>query len=333
MKLLYFSCHAILEYDELKLFEELGIDYFSLGSYVVPTNPVDPIRPALKHAPEEWLTNNAPDREAVPGSFVEKFDIIVIMHRPEWIVKNWPNIGHKRVIWRTIGQSTPKIEALLSKYRKKGMQVIRYSPREIMIEGNVGCDQVIRFYKDPKEFGHWVGAGNEVITIAQNMATRGEHCNYEAFRVLSQGFNAHVYGPKNEDSGELNGGFLTYDQMRQKLRDARAYIYTGTQPASYTLNFIEAFMTGVPIVALGPKHGNRLKIAGPMYEIGDIIKDGYNGYISDDLNYLREKIKDLTESVKLARRIGEMGRQTALEMFGKEFIKEQWRRFLYEHHK
>jgi hypothetical protein len=40
--------------------------------------------------------------------------------------------------------------------------------------------------------------------------------------------------------------------MRATLRRARAYLYTGTQPASYTLGLIEAMMTGVPVVSIGP---------------------------------------------------------------------------------
>jgi hypothetical protein len=42
--------------------------------------------------------------------------------------------------------------------------------------------------------------------------------------------------------------------MRDYLRRIRAYLYTGTQPASYTLGLIEAMMTGVPVVSIGPDH-------------------------------------------------------------------------------
>jgi glycosyltransferase involved in cell wall biosynthesis len=41
--------------------------------------------------------------------------------------------------------------------------------------------------------------------------------------------------------------------MRAYLRKIRAYVYTGTQPASYTLGLIEAMMTGVPVVSIGPE--------------------------------------------------------------------------------
>jgi len=47
MKILYLSCHSVLEFDEVKLFHELGHEVFSPGSYVEPLNPGDPMRPGI----------------------------------------------------------------------------------------------------------------------------------------------------------------------------------------------------------------------------------------------------------------------------------------------
>ncbi len=328
MKLLYISCHSILEYDELKLFEELGVDYFSLGSYIDPGAPVDPIRPALKHRPDSWFIRHAPLREELTEEFVESFDTIIVMHVPEWIIRNWKVIKNKRVIWRSIGQSTPKIEQMLSPFRHEGLEVVRYSPREQYIEGNMGFDAMIRFYKDPEEFNHWIGADNQVITFAQDMKHRGEYCNYETWLQATDGFRVKVFGPKNEELGEKNGGFCTYEKMKQIMRDNRSYFYTGTQPASYTLNFIESLMTGIPVIAIGPKYANSLDIAGDTYEIPEIITPGINGYWSDDMAELRNAIDRLSKDMALARRIGSAGRETAIKYFSKENVKFYWQKFL-----
>lgn len=250
------------------------------------------------------------------------------MHINEWIINNWEKIKHKRVIWRTIGQSTPKVEEKLSKMRQEGMQIVRYSKREAYIPNNLGCDMIIPFYKDDKEYNGWVGNSSEVITISQNMAHRAEHCNYEAFKYLAKGFNSKLYGTSNEASGELWGGFMTYDALKQKMRDARVFIYTGTQPACYTLALIEAMMTGIPVVAIGEMHGNSLNIAGKMYEVPDIIHSGVNGFVSDDLDFLRKVIDKLVSDKELASRIGYLGRQRAIELFGKENVKARWKAFL-----
>lgn len=328
MKVLYLSCHAILEYDELRLFEELNIDYFSLGSYVNPQMPVDPMRPPLNKKVDPELLAITPSRDHLPQEFIDKFDVIIVMHKKEWIIDNWPRIRHKTVIWRTIGQSTSDYERSLFTYRQDGLKIARYSKREANILDNIGCDAIIPFYKDPEEFKEWNGMNSEVITFAQNMKDRGEHCNYETFTKIASGFNAHVYGPKNENAGPYSGGLMTYDEMRQKMRDSRVYIYTGTQPASYTLNFIEAMMTGIPVVAIGPKLGNSLNIAGDTYEIPDIIQNGVNGFISDDIDTLRGYVEFLLQNRDAAKRIGRMGRDTAIELFGKENVKLAWSKFL-----
>lgn len=328
MKLLHLGCHAILEYDELKLLEEMGVDYFALGSYIKPTEPVDPIRPALKNLVDPELLAIAPMRENMPQEFIDRFDVIVVMHKKEWIIDNWPRLRHKTVVWRTIGQSTPEYERSLFSYRQDGLKVMRYSKREINIEGNIGCDGVVPFYKDPIEFGEWNGLNGEVISFAQNMKDRGEYCNYDVFTKIVDGYNAHVYGPKNENAGVLNGGFLSYNDLRQKMRDSRVYIYTGTQPACYTLNFIEAMMTGIPIVAIGPKFGNSLNIAGDLYEIPDIIRNTVNGFWSDDIPTLRKYIDFLLANKEAAERIGRAGRETAIKLFGKEVVKQKWNTFL-----
>lgn len=58
-----------------------------------------------------------------------------------------------------------------------------------------------------------------------------------------------MFGPGNEGAPE-SGGMLSYEQMKQKMRENRAFFYTGTRITSYTLGFIEAFMTGIPIVSV-----------------------------------------------------------------------------------
>jgi len=332
MKVLYISCHSILEYDELRILEDLGIDYFSLGSYVVPSNPADPIRPPLKSHPETWVVGNAPPRDDIPQEFINQFDTIIVMHVPEWITKNWDKFRGKRVIWRTIGQSTPAIEAVMAQYATRGLEIVRYSPREANLEPTAGCTKIIRFYKDPNEFGGWIGAGNEVITFAQDMKHRGEFCNYDAFVEMARGFNTKIYGPKNELSGELNGGLLAYSEMKQKMRDARVYVYTGTQPASYTLGFIEAMMTGIPIVAIGSGLATSLntqnKIHANLYEIPDIITNAVNGFVTDDIQTARKYIQALLDDPALAKRIGTMGRERAISLFGKDTIQLQWKELL-----
>jgi len=334
MKILYLSCHSILEYDELRLFEELGYDYFSIGAYINPQNPHDPKRPALKGEYHEHLASMTMvhNQNNLHPEQLDWADVVIVMHVPEWIENNWKvmKASGKRIIWRTIGQSISGVEERLSKYRSEGLEIVRYSPMESNIPGYIGEDAIIRFYKDPKEFLEWKGnnSTDEVITFAQSMRSRGSFCNFDTFEAVTTGLNAHVYGPNNEDAGDLNGGMVSYEDLQSKMRNSGVYFYTGTHPASYTLNFIEAWITGIPIVAIGNQLGNSREFNQMTYEVPSLLKNGLFGFCSDDPDQLRVFIDQLLKDQGLANMISKQARAEAIGLFGIDTIKKQWKAFL-----
>src|SRR5258708_24229037 len=126
---------------------------------------------------------------------------------------------------------------------------------------------------------------------------------------------------------------MPYEIMKGALRDNRCFVYGGTFPSPYTLAFIEPMMTGIPMVCIGQKLAEELpEIAQNdryhYYEIPEIIRNGQNGFISDNVNDLREAVHLLLEDEELAKRIGNEGRKTAIKFFGKFEIREQWKKFL-----
>jgi glycosyltransferase involved in cell wall biosynthesis len=253
----------------------------------------------------------------------------MVMHIPQWIERNWRKFEGKTVIWRTIGQSITEVELRLRPFRQEGLKIVRYSPMELNIPLYIGEDAFIRFYGDDDELKDWNGNNKSVITVAQSMRKRGLFCGYDIFKQATEGFQRKIYGPNNKDAGELDGGLLPYEQLKQVYRDNRVYFYTGTHPASYTLNFIEALMTGIPMVALGDGKGNMNYQLGNvmLYEIPKLLTDGVNCFISDDVQTLQKRIKMLMDDDGLAKEIGSKGRAKAIELFGKQKIKEQWIRF------
>lgn len=330
MKLLYLSCHSVLEYDELKLFKELGIDVFSHGVYSNPTTPADIKRPPLPGKFDHQLVylSYRFGKDNIPETFIKHFDAIMVQHIPSWVINNWERMKKKIVIWRSIGQSTLDTENVLSQARREGLKVVRYSPRERTIPGFIGEDAMIRFYKDPKEFGPYTGKIKRVFNITQSFKQRTDFCNYDAYDQATKGFPRAVAGSENQPLDDEWLGCVDYKTLRNALRASRVYFYTGTYPASYTLNFIEAWMTGIPIVALGPKLGSSpYELGQDTYEIPDLIDQGVNGYYSDDISELREKVKFLLNDLPACKMMGGAGRNKAITLFGKETIKKQWKDF------
>ena len=341
MRILYLSCHSILEYEEVLLLHELGYEVFSPGAYVEPANPGDstlrPDIPGLVYDPdimEQWhrICSAHPGEDGkdhLTKEFVDNFDCVIVMHLPRWITLNWNIMRHKRVIWRTIGQSIANTEAELRPMRGDGLEIVRYSPKEVNIPGFIGQDGLIRFYKDPEQYKDWNGQKERIITFAQHMRQRNTACNFTFFEEVTRPFERQLFGPGNKAVGDWATDKVPYEQLKQELRDNRVYFYTGTHPASYTLNFMEAWMTGIPVVAIGPKRGNANYFLGhDLYEIPDLIQNHLSGLVSDDLYELRGFISLLMENHQLARIIGEAGRKEAIRHFGKNMIKESWKKYL-----
>jgi glycosyltransferase involved in cell wall biosynthesis len=339
-RILYLSCHEILEHDELKLFQELGYGLFSPGAYVEPQNRGDgdlrPGIPGLVYNPDvvaqyHRIGAQFPGQDGkrhLTKEFIDNFDVIIVMHIPEWIELNWEAMKHKRVIWRTIGQSVASVEKRMAPYKAQGLQVVRYSPREVRIPHFAGMDALIRFYKDPAIYQGWTGGVPQVITFAQSMQQRGTHCNYALFEQVTRPFQRKLFGPENHQPGFGMGKISWAEQIRE-LQRSRAYLYTGTHPASYTLNFIESWMAGIPVVAIGPKYGNAdVWRNHDLYEIQDLIQNGVNGFISDEPAILTSYVQKLLTDEALARRISAAGRAEAIRHFNKDMIKASWKAFL-----
>jgi glycosyltransferase involved in cell wall biosynthesis len=267
VNVLLLTSHSIAEYDDLRMLSDLGYDVFSIGAYTNPGQPGDDKRPALPDVPhhadfealcwEQRARHDGDDPGFVidwakgdlhPG-IVDWADAIIVHHFPEaWIAGQWDRIRDKRVIWRTCGQSDPRLEAEMA--RLDGLEIVRYSPKERNLGNYAGETTLIRFGKYPEDWGGWDGGSVAVANVTQNMVERADACNLAFWRAATEGLPTLPAGPHSEQLGGV--GALTYDEMRDYLRAARCYLYTGTQPASYTLGLIEAMMTGVPVVSIGP---------------------------------------------------------------------------------
>jgi glycosyltransferase involved in cell wall biosynthesis len=337
MRVLYIGSHSILEYDEVRLLSSLGHDVFSIGAYTDPANPSDDKRPPISgleyHADLDALCRRQRERHAgedlrfyidyaksdLAPELIDWAEVIIFAAFPEaWIVPQWKKqLAHKRVIWRTIGQSDTSVEQYVA--RCEGLEIVRYSPREKVAFEKLGAfageDAMIRFAKDPADWYGWTGEDALVGNITQDMAGRGEACGYSFWLAATEGLSARPAGPNSE---ALPGGVgtLEYDAMREYLRRISAYLYTGTQPASYTLGLIEAMMTGVPIVVMDPARVGYP----PLYEAAEIMRT------FADVDAARQQL-----TMYLAHPdhyASKWARTRAIELFSTEVIAPQWGAFL-----
>jgi glycosyltransferase involved in cell wall biosynthesis len=117
-------------------------------------------------------------------------------------------------------------------------------------------------------------------------------------------------------------GFVDYEEQKRLLRSSRVYLYAAGLTLPYTLNFIEAWMTGIPVVALHPAGIHR----NPGFpEFTRLIRDGDNGFIARTPRQANAILRRLLSDHDLARRIGNAGRRSAIDVFGTERAKIAWK--------
>lgn len=333
--ILYISVHEILEYDEVKLFVEMGHDVFSMGAYHDGGHRdlARPSIPGLKlHEDLDNIYLENPDRNNIDQRIIDWADLVVIMHAPDVLICNWQKLKSKKVIWRSIGQSLPHIEEAIAPLMKQGLKVVRYSPKENLLQKFAGSNAMIRFYADKNELQGWNGNDPSAISFVQSLKGRANFCHYRDIVELVSGFPSKVFGSGNEDLGPLNGGRLTWDHMKGKLRDARVFVYGGTWPAAYTLSFLEAAVTGIPIVSIGKGMAENLpgidKI--DFFEIPELFKNGKEIFYAEDMGTLRSHIFNLLNNHEMAKEMSTNLRNRALQYFDKDKIKREWEVFISE---
>jgi hypothetical protein len=216
-RVLLLASHAVAEYDDVRMFHDLGFDVFCPGGYEDPRTGTEGIRPPLPEVPyhEDLAKRCREQREAFgePGEaidwakarlhddLIDWADAIIVHHFPRvWIGGQWDRIKHKRVIWRTCGQSDPNTEHVMALF--EGLEIVRYSPAERRYFESRGAwagqTALIRFGKYPADYGPWTGEDAVVGNVTQNMADRGDATGLSFYLAATEGLPAKPAGPGSE---------------------------------------------------------------------------------------------------------------------------------------
>ncbi len=354
MRVLLLASHGIAEYDDIRMLHHLGYEVFCPGGYANPAQPGETLRPALPGVPfypdlaelcevQRMLHPEPPGRYIdwakadLHPDLIDWADVIIAHHFVrEWIRDQWPRISRKRVIWRTCGQSDPGLEMDMAPLRQQGLQIVRYSPAERRHFERVGAfageDAVIRFGKFVEDYRPWIPTGHIVFpsgddspyvaNVTQHMVARGESVGLSFYLAATKGLPAAPAGP---GSKELPNGLgpISYDDLRgDYLPKARAYLYTGTTPASYTLGLIEAMLVGVPVVSITAADWGGPDDLFEGYEIATVFGNDW----WTPRARLEAALKPPDEA--WLRDWSTMTRRRAVELFGMETVGAQWREFL-----
>lgn len=349
MNVLLLASHAVAEYDDIRMFTDLGYDVFCPGGYQDPTLGTEGIRPGIPNAPihadlieacekvRAEMGDPGPNidwaKAHIPDAVLDWADVIICHHFPyQWLYLQFNRIRHKRVIWRTCGQSDVQTEAVMAALRPR-LQIVRYSPKEQTYfesqDSFAGVDALIRFGKYPADYEPWTGELEVVGNVTQHMKQRGDACGYDFWEAATDGLPVAPAGPGSEEMRD-GVGRLDYCAMLRYLRSIRVYLYTGTRPASYTLGLIEAMMTGTPVVAMG----HSLFDPEGLYEGDELL--GWDGDPRDSVSRSFAQIAENTKTL-LADTLADRGGRNAYHsadmlerarIFDVAVVGPQWQEFL-----
>ena len=164
---------------------------------------------------------------------------------------------------------------------------------------------------DIAEYGGYRGEVSRVLRVGNLIRERDLMMGYSEQEAILRGLPSTVLG--------LNPGIpgsrisQSFDDLREHYRSHRLFLNTTVdgREDGYNLAMLEAMATGMPVVstanAISP------------------IRNGENGYISDNLDQLRERVQELLADRDKARRLGEGARQTVSDQFSICDFIEKWR--------
>jgi len=328
--------HDVFEYNRLLLFNELGFDVISTGSYFDPScpNPNKPYLPPLNVNSNEELVQEfkylnpsgyvyGKTNLNLSKEFVDKFDVILTAWIHEPFIDYWNILKDKTLIYESIGQSCGQKEQLLSKFRASGVRVVRMADTEKNFPNYAGADAIIDLEIDTNYYSGWSGNEEFIFTVNTGALKRKHVANTDLYLTVTKDLPKKLYGTDNEDFKEdfCHRQPATRDEILEQYKVNRLYFSLGSHPCPVVLSFKEALSVGMPVVTWGSRLG------GTTFKANEYIQNWINGFASDDPQELRYFCETLLHDHDMAKKMSINARNTALKYFDKKVIKKQWVEF------
>lgn len=146
------------------------------------------------------------------------------------------------------------------------------------------------------------------LVVINNLPTRGRMLEYDIFKEVAKKIPLDLIGMGNEEYGI---GEIKHPDLPEFMAQYSFFFH----PIRYTslgLSLCEAMMIGMPIVALSTT------------ETPSVIKNGFNGFAHNDIDYLIDKMKILMNIESVRWSISDRVRETAKELFDINRFVQQW---------
>jgi glycosyltransferase involved in cell wall biosynthesis len=153
------------------------------------------------------------------------------------------------------------------------------------------------------------------IVVINNLHERGRRLGLDIFLEVRKHIPLDIIGMNTENIGGL--GEILHPQLPDFIKQYR-FFFNPIRYTSLGLAVLEAMMIGIPVVGLATT------------EMVTVIRNKESGILHTDCTYLIEEMKTLLDDRALAAKLGEAGRQVAIQRFNiSRFIRE-WEQLIHE---
>ena len=195
-----------------------------------------------------------------------------------------------------------------------------------MAEGYIGHDAIIRGYKDSSLYNNWSGIlSDKFLTFCSNY--EGRYPAELKFLLEAMAGSDLLIGGGSNQHIDQSIGLVTLEEQVNLLQTCFGYVYFHGSEVPYTLNFIEAWMTGIPVFVID-RSDNSLGQDLIFNEVNDITMNGINAFKVKSPQQASEIVRSMLSQRSVYAEVGRAGRLAAIAMFGKERAQDDWRHFL-----
>lgn len=146
-----------------------------------------------------------------------------------------------------------------------------------------------------------------VLTVANDFVNRDYCLNYSGWKRVTDGMNTKLVG----DTKGLSEPAKSVEDLVNEYNSCSVYFNSSTLSPIPT-SLLEAMSCGCAVVSTA------------TCMIPEIIKNGENGYISNDENQLKKYINNILTDESLRKTLGQNARKTVTEMFSEDKFVNEW---------
>jgi glycosyltransferase involved in cell wall biosynthesis len=147
----------------------------------------------------------------------------------------------------------------------------------------------------------------EVLTVANDFVNRDYCLNYSGWKRVTNNLKTHLIG----NTPGLSESAKSTEDLVDGYNKTKVYFNSSTLSPIPT-SLLEAMSCGCAVVSTA------------TCMIPEIIRNGENGFISNDETELKSYIQNLLEDSELRKTVGENARKTIVEKFSQKTFIEKW---------